>query len=57
MESGVDQRFWMTGNEELDLRDLIHVAGEHGKNGRGRFVVLALIKDINDDEDWNMGGF
>jgi len=53
----MDWRFWTTGDEELDLRYLICVAGEHRENTRGRFVVPILIKGINDDESWNVGCF
>ena len=57
MKPRADPRFRTTSDKELDIRDLVHVAGEHGKNGRGRFFILALIKGINDDECWNVGSF
>jgi hypothetical protein len=50
-----DPRFWTTSDKELDVRDFIHITGEHREDGRCRFFILALIKGINDDEGWNGG--
>ena len=45
------------GDKELDLRYLMHVAGEHRRDGRGSLHALALVKGIDDDEGWNFGCF
>ena len=49
-ESFQDRRFWTTGNEELDLRDFVNVAREHGRECRCRLLVLALVEGVNYDE-------
>jgi len=36
-------------DKELDIGDLVHIAGEYGKNGGGRLFILALVEGINDD--------
>ena len=46
----------MTSDEELDLWDLVHIAGEHRKNRRGGFFIFTLVEGIDDDEGWNADG-
>jgi hypothetical protein len=36
--------------KNFDIGDLVHIAGEHRKDGRGWFLVLTLVQGINDDE-------
>ena len=49
-ESRADLKFRTTSDEEPDLWDLIHKAGEYRKNCRCRLFIFALIKSINDDQ-------
>jgi hypothetical protein len=51
-KSRADPRFRPASDEELDKGDLVHIAGEHREKCRCWFLVLALIKGINDDEGW-----
>ena len=56
-ESRVNAWFRLPSDEELDIGDLVHKAGEDRQNGRCRFFILALIKSINNDKSWDVGGF
>ena len=56
-ESRTDARLWTTSDEELDVRDLVHAAGEYREDCRGRFFVLSLIEGIDDNESRNLAGF
>ena len=49
--------FGPTSDEEFALWDLVYTAGEYQEDGRCRFLILAFIKGINDDESQNTGGF
>ena len=49
-ESGTDARFGSASDEELDVGDPVRIAGEDGEDGRGGFLVLALIKGVDDNE-------
>ena len=56
-ESGTYPRFWTTSDKELDFRNFVDIAREHGKDGRCGLLVLALIKGVDDDEDGDLGCF
>jgi hypothetical protein len=49
-ESGADSRFGSSGDEELDVRYLLDIAGEYRQDGGGRFFILALVEGIDDDQ-------
>ena len=57
MESRANAWFRSSSDEELDIWDLVHIAGEDRQDGRGRFFIFALIKSINDNQSWDLGGF
>jgi len=50
MKSRTDAGFRATGDEELDIGDLVHIVGKYRKNGRGGFFILALVEGVDDDE-------
>ena len=52
---GTDSRFGTAGDEEFDTRNPVHIAGEDGEDGRGRFFVLALVEGVDDNESGNVG--
>ena len=56
-ESRVNPTFRSSCDKELDIRDLVYKTGEDRQNSRCRFLILALIQGINNDESWNTGGF
>ena len=49
-ESRANPGFRSAGDEELDKRDLVHITGEDREESRGRFLVLALVECVDDDE-------
>ena len=57
MESRTDAGFWTASDEELDMGDLVYIAGGHGEGGGGGFFILALIEGINDNKCWSVGSF
>ena len=57
MESRANAWFRSSSDEELDIWDLVHIAGEDRQDGRCRFLILALIKGINDDQSLDVDGF
>ena len=56
-KSRTDPRLGTTSDEEFDIRDFIHTAGEDREDGRGWLLVFALVKGINDDQSRNACGF
>ena len=52
-EARADARFGPASDEELDKRDLVHIAGEHREKRRGGFLVLAFVEGINHNEGWD----
>ena len=56
-ESTVNSWFRSPGDEELRIRDLVHIAREDRQDGGCRFFILALVKGIDDDESRDVGGF
>ena len=52
-----DGRFWTTSDEEFDIGNLINIVGEYREDSRGRFLVLAFIQGINNDESGDVGCF
>jgi len=52
-KSRVNPRFGPAGDEELDERDVVHIAGEKGQERRCRLLISALIEGVNDDEGQN----
>jgi len=56
-ESSSDRGFWAASDEEFDFRNFVYVAGEYGEDGRGRLLVFAFIKGIDDDQGGDTGCF
>ena len=56
-ESGANPRFGSSADEEFDIGDLVHIAGEYRQEGRGWLLVFALIEGIDDDQGCGVSGF
>ena len=56
-ESRANSWFRSSSDEELDIGDLVHITGKDRQDGRYRLLIFALIKSINDDQSWDVGGF
>jgi len=57
VESGSNSRFRPSSNKEIDIGDLVHIAGKYGQDGGCGFFVLALVETVDDDESLDAGGF
>ena len=56
MKSGVDSLFGSSGDKELGVGHLFDVAREYRWDGKGRFLIVALVEDIDNDQRRDVGG-
>ena len=50
LESGVNPGFGSANDEGFDKGELVHSMGEHGEQCGCRFLVLALVERVDDDQ-------
>ena len=55
-ESSANPGFRAPSDEEPDSGEFVHIAGEYREDGECRLFILALVKRINDNEGWDVGG-